>query len=583
MNIVPISQLLLQHGLDHPKLDVLAPDENNYKALLLQPRGNIVADASGVRHSNPNQSHVQFRRFLDDAFRLQADLAVTPEYSMPWSTLFDAVNAGVWPPEGKLWVLGCESITHAELSTLRDSYATTFPIIFEDLPTVTGRFLDPVAYVFKTCETSSGQSTSVIVVQFKTYPMGDTGHFEINGLQRGTTVYTFGDVTRPTLRLATIICSDAFAFLDQQAREVYDRTLLLHLQLNEQPRQGQYRAYRERLLAFGGDQTELICLNWAKDVHEQCNASARCWNNISGSAWYLRPDKFDSRDVTLANNHRLGLYYTWLTSPPCHALFFNYEPASFLLTTTKVAHIGVVRSVSRRVGPKIETTHTWNTATSNWEAQPAVDDGFALVAPQCGGAGANILLLAQGNPFLAERLLALSVGSIDAGSDWHSLKHLDSCVIGAAEVIKRITFCQDTDPEASRFRSGRLRRFGQLWSLVTNPSTLPQALKDLAHNPTFDWNPTSPHQNIRSSTGRRATVIYLGEDSSSAHIESISQKAAEYLRRDCRTMDEMIEAHQRLHVWYKDDNGDIKSFDFSRYVRFDDPRTESPLDIGRSE
>ena len=55
--------------------------------------------------------------------------------------------------------------------------------------------------------------------------------------------------------------------MDNHAKELYDRTLMIHIQLNPKPRQEQYRQYRTRLMHYGGDETELICLNWAKDWH----------------------------------------------------------------------------------------------------------------------------------------------------------------------------------------------------------------------------------------------------------------------------------------------------------------------------
>lgn len=59
----------------------------NYATLLFQPLGDIEADANGVRNVNHEFARRQFSAFLRDAARLNADLAVTPEYSMPWSVL----------------------------------------------------------------------------------------------------------------------------------------------------------------------------------------------------------------------------------------------------------------------------------------------------------------------------------------------------------------------------------------------------------------------------------------------------------------------------------------------------------------
>jgi hypothetical protein len=133
-----------------------------------------------------------------------------------------------------------------------------------------------------------------------------------------------------------LICSDVFAFQDADALAIYDRALVIHIQLNPKPRQGQFRQYRDRLLQYKGDETEVICLNWASDVCAWNGDQQKPWKNIGGSAWYLRPKDFDDKDATLNANHGGGLYYTWLDASRAHALFFNYKPATYLLTLTAV-------------------------------------------------------------------------------------------------------------------------------------------------------------------------------------------------------------------------------------------------------
>ena len=335
-------------------------------------------------------------------------------------------------------------------------------------------------------------------------------------------------------------------------------------------------------MRFGGDSTEIICLNWAKDVFEGCGAQTRCWNNISGSAWYLRPDKFDDRDRTLTVNHQRGLYYTWLLSLRSRVLFFNYEPASYLLTATKVAHIGVSASLSRRRGPQLTATRIWDEGTSAWIDHMAPADGFSLVVAECGDAQHEIKRLADGNPFDAERVLALCAGKIGHSDSWYTLRHLDSCGIEASEVIRRITFCQDTDHEARDFRITRLRTCGRLWEILKTEASLPPALADLKAGFRFEWTLSSPHQNVISAQGRRSTVIYMGEDSNESQIEAVGKRAAEYLHRTSVNPNQSIEARQRLHVWYRNIKGDIALFDGARYLKYDDPRSASEFDIART-
>ena len=578
MEITAVSEVLSKVGIEHPDLNVLAPTQHNYRALLFQPQGNLELRQDGVRHADSTLSNKQFSAFLNEAVRSSADLVITPEYSMPWQTLEQQLSNGVTPPQGSVWVLGCESITKAELIELQGRLSHLVEFVFEDLEDAPGRFLNPVAYVFRSKRYGPDSSDQlVMLLQFKICPLGDPDHFEVNGLQTGSRLYCFGNGTTE-LRMATLICSDAFAFLDEHARLLYDRTLLIHIQLNAKPRQDQFRRYRGSLLQFGGGQTELICLNWAQNIHASHNGSEKCWSNIGGSAWYLCPDKFDNRDSTLTENHRRGLYYTWLESLRCHALFFNYSPSLFVLNATKVAHIGVPASLSRRRGPQLVETRAWDPDTDMWKTQTSVEDGFAAIAVECGSAETRVTAMAASNPFQVERLLALCAGKVEKSANWHTLKELDSCAIESTEVVRRITACQDG--EAHQFRVERLRRCKRLCRLLE--TSLPAGIADLADGFELDWDPSSPHQNVVSKDGRRATAIYLSDAYSESEVETIVKTVEEYLGKSLNDPDDIIEARQRLQVWYRDDDGDDVTFNPHPYVDFDDPKAGSPFDITRS-
>ena len=323
MQITPVAEVLVSEGLAAPVINALVSNVDNYSVLLMQPSGHIESSAAGFRNLDRDLAQRQFGQFLADAQQSGADLAITPEYSVPWETLTDAIKSGRIPGHGKLWALGCESIKYGALETVRQALGAFATVLFEPLQPDDGRFVDPLAYVFVAAALDGiGASKTVVLVQFKTYPMGDNDHIEVNSLQRGTRIYQFGGLGQ-SLRLVSLICSDAFEFRDADALAVYDRALIIHIQLNPRPRQDQYRLYRNRLLQFKGDETELICLNWAMDVRELSGGQTKDWNNIAGSAWYLRPKEFDDRDATLCANHSRGLYYTWLDSCRTHALFFQ--------------------------------------------------------------------------------------------------------------------------------------------------------------------------------------------------------------------------------------------------------------------
>lgn len=582
MEIEHVQQILQSEGLGPPTLNALIPNVDNYNVLLMQPRGVIEAGENGVRNSDRDLARAQFEGFLSDAWQTQADLAVTPEYAMPWEVLSDTVEKGPAPAPGKLWALGCESITYAELAALKADLAPHAAVLYEALDANAERFLDPLAYVFAAPVLENQAETRlVILVQFKTHPMADEDHFEVNGLQRGTRIYQFGGSAEQEIRLISLICSDALAFSDDQAQAVYDRGLVLHIQLNPKPRHEQFRRYRDRLLQYQGDATEIICLNWAGNVCSRSAGEDIDWKNIAGSAWYLKPDKFDCRDQTLSANHKHGLYYTWLQTLYVHALFFNYQPATFLLDATKVAHVGVPAVSSRRRGPQLSKTCVWDDNAAIWTEQATAQDGFSTIVKEAGNAEANIRQLSDHNPFAAERVLALCAGRIAPTDNWHMVRQLDSCQIDASEIIFRLTFCQDTDQSACDFRTARLKRCSHLWDILQSGNALPPALDDFKTGFQLNWSPDYPHQNAISNVGKRATVVYMGEEANFERVEATARRLAEFLQRTFSNPDESLEARQRLAVWYRDDNAKIVSFGVHNYARIDKTGDRSEFDIGR--
>jgi hypothetical protein len=260
-----------------------------------------------------------------------------------------------------------------------------------------------------------------------------------------------------------------------------------------------------------------------------------------------------------------------------HALFFNYDAGMYLVTASKVFHHGVPASLSLRRGPQLTGVRTWDSATSAWIDRPNQPDGFDAVLPECGNAQHDIKRLADANPFNAERVLALSSGTIGTDPYWYHPRKLDSCGIDLSEVIRRMTFCQDTDTGGRDFRNRRLRRCSRLWDILSN-GALPPAIRDLKGGFKLDW---APHQNVVSNAGRRATAVYMGEDAGYSEIEAAGKRIAEHLRTSASGEDEALEARQRLHIWYRDAQGDVQLFDRARYLTISDPRSGSEFDIAR--
>jgi hypothetical protein len=152
--------------------------------------------------------------------------------------------------------------------------------------------------------------------------------------------------------------------------------------------------------------------------------------------------------------------------------------------------------VSRRRGPQLTRICGWDAATTLWAERVTAEDGFATIAAEGGNASNEIRLISERNPFEAERVLALCSGKIGHVEAWHGVRKLDSCSISKTEIIRRLTFCQDTHQEAADFRLERLRRCGDLWDILTTEANLPASLLgDFPQGFTLGWADQFPHQN----------------------------------------------------------------------------------------
>ena len=583
MDIKPVAEILRENALETPILNALIPNADNYTVLALQPHGDIEASTEGVLNRDRALATKQFGKFLEYAKETQADIVITPEYSMPWQVLSDAISGSKGPVQGKLWVLGCESIKISELESRKESLAPFATVIYEPLDARSTRFVSPLAYIFVSPPASdSGEAKTVVLVQFKTHPMGDSDHFETNNMERGTCIYQFGRSSGQNLGLVSLICADVFEFNGEIADEIYDRALILHIQLNPNPRHKEFLDCRGLLLGRSGDATEVLCLNWSEDVKMSIGGHYINWENIAGSAWYLKSKEFDDRDITLCRNHRQGLYYTWLEPCRSHALFFNYKPAIFLFTATKVAHVAVAGSVSRRRGPQLTKTCNWNDEEGHWVEKTTADDGFSAVVSESGNAQTEIKRIADINPFEVERLLALCAGEIKSNEDWYKVNILDSCVIDSSEIIQRVTFAQDTHQQARKFRIARLRRCSRLWETITS-GELPPALSDLNPNFSFRWSRDFPHQNVESTSGKLATVIYMGEECSLDDVKVIEKRVAQFLYKSSSDEIQSRSAKQRFHVWYRNERDEVIPYKPHRYAKIDQTDNISLFDIAREE
>lgn len=541
MEIVPVEQRLNREGLEPPRLNALQADDTLYTVLTHQPPGRIRIAPDSISHADSVEAMLRTAAFLRLAATAesQPDLVVSPEYSVPWEVLLEAVEQGIVPGEGKLWVLGCESLPLGGLDAVRRRLGELAVILDDDVypgSRTTQQYRNPLVYVFLTKCSVDNSTRLVLLVQYKTEPSGDPENTEATGMLPGVYVYAFGTLPRE-VRLITLICSDVFGFSQELIDQYYKGLLLLHIQLNNSPRHLLYKKYRQELFAAAGE-TELLCLNWADNVVsvDESGANEHPWKNICGSAWYLCSPETNLSDDAVSENHRYGIYYTRHEPIRVHALQFHYRPRVFLFQATKVFHYAIPKPRSMRTGPKALTTFVWAQDQNQW-VEPRTppehpDDGFCEQLNRVSAGGielADLRNLYRTGPIAVERAMAIIAGQFGVPADWYTPARIDSMRLCEHEVVRRITVTQDPATEAVAFRDDRFALTGAVADLRASGYPWPSSVEALRKGFTFDWRPKFPNRNVVAEDGTRATVVNAGLVVDPQVLDRLDQKVRKAL------------------------------------------------------
>lgn len=565
MNLEAIDVCLTERNLKNPQLDVLKPDANFYDALLLQPKGEIEATDRYIKGSSDAYEE-KFQKFIGISTRKNVKLAITPEYSCPWSLIEKIVSEDLFPGENSLWVLGCQSITKDDLRNIPKN--STVEVIFEkDVFNSAGNFLDPVCYLFKTRD-NSNKLRRVLLIQFKTIPMGNLQNFlERDNIIQGSKVYVLRNGPN-SINLATFICSDLLDFNEGIFDDyVYLPCVFIHLQLTDHPRHQDIREYRSCFFKKKDGNKEVICLNWAKGTRI---ATAR-EISFSGSALYVKTDELRRNDNIVNKNHMRGLYYTYWSNRYSHNYYLNCYEGVYYFKSTKACQVLSSASRSKRTGPEAKEVYNWNNSLNDWELSTP-DDGLTGL---CDELNCNVPSLINNDlsPLEKERLLTLSCGKIsgkrDGKGNWHDLKQLEFFKVNDSEIIRRITFAHDDAPEAEEYRNEIVLRFSELnRTIIRNPGNLPDCVKDLRDNSHIGYfsreNTIKYNCNLfpvnGGSRNAPATVAFLGRSTEKIAEKTFNRIAdwiGEYFIR-------------RLVIWYQKDDEKIYSEYWNREPKVED-------------
>lgn len=571
MEIRPVEEILsnAQPTLALVALRALQPDRDPYFAMLLQPTGMVEANDLRVGHADAEEGKGVCSGFLAEVVQKKADLAVTPEYCTPWTVTEDILNGTYRPEVGAIWVLGCESITPAELKTFGEKANEAGGIWFHHEPFVDReltqkRYIDPLLYVFWG-QQADDNLILCMLVQFKTTPCKDFRDVEQRSLYLGNNIYIFNQGLNK-IGLLTIICSDAFDFTEH-VDNYHANCLLIHIQLNPKPAHKDYAQYRMRLSSVGsGRDVELLCLNWAQNIHEIKPASKPTnWENVAGSAWYVPPAKFSADSQWIDDLHKNGVYYSVLDKR-WHSFFLNYEGHAILLQKQKLLYLDP-QAIVPKTCMKVLERWTWSVLAQAWEAGIVANDGFAGGLGAYGDIQGPLPMLCQVSPLAVERALEALSGPKGGATSWHTTSELEALHLDEEESFRRVTVHQNAG-EASRgaeFRRARLQRAQDAVTLPGKGVPWPLSLRDLEKGFRFDWSANNPHHNIRPAEGTRgaAALVYLGEQADLSVVAKTHQKLSEGLykhaiedagKQNIDVREALVRSQDRLCVVFRRDH-----------------------------
>lgn len=525
MNIRPVEDFLGELSL--LPLRCLVPDRQPYGVMLLQPDGPIEGTTTRVGHHDQTRGIALCRSFFRQSVEEHADLVVTPEYSVPQGVIDEiaTANSTLYPFEGAIWVLGCESISLAELQSIANGLRQAGHFVHhEEIDPADAHlksYVDPLLYVFW-CSKPDNSRVLCFVYQFKTAPCRDKLDVEQRSLCLGKLVYTFNR-EQNQIGLMSIICSDAFGFTEALVNDFHSNMLLIHIQLNQKPAHTDYARYRTQLLSVASTKdVELLCLNWAGNIVERIDAADEPWRNNSGSAFYVPPGKFSAQEQIVIDAHRQGLYYSIVGR--WHALYLNQQPHAILLQKQKVMTHGQPQSLAPTTCITVVRRWIWNTEGTAFILSPEANDGFETVVAVYPNLQEQLKDLSEQSPLAVERALEMLIGAPKNPTRWFEISILECMHVTESESLRRITVHQDIDPEAQGipFRKQRLQRAQDAATLPGIGVPWPHTMKDLEQGFLYTWKLDEPYHNvIAAQTGLGASLIYLGDQDDDDEIMKI--------------------------------------------------------------
>lgn len=467
-------------GSSLPTLRVLERSSQDYHTLIYQHQAALFARADHIGNDPKDPIASQkLQAFFDLAKQTKADLVLTPEYSCPWNVITGIINdQNRWPEDGKLWVIGGESISPIDLKNLRDNIGNNIKIFFDEARLEhANNFFDPAILLFigkyeeRTCLN--------VLIQFKTHHMSvwSGGDIEADNIILGNRIYILRNAVE-SIYYMTLICSEAMNFptyIAQQTNRIRLRWedqpyLIANIQANGDPTHKLFLDFRATVMQQ--ERKDIISVNWgSRSTIGELNFIP---NEAARSGYFMRSSEFNfSDETTLKNNHKKGLYYFNYALANKHAFILNGKMDVFKFKISAVAISGVLLQQARKNGPVLDQAYRYEDENTLVPITPPADDLCIIFLNEVGCQ--NLFLSDSANCILEkERLVCISSGNIGkAIPDWYKLENLFAFrTDDQTEINRRMTCAEATSLASVEQRTQYVIAVDRLQQILNNHQDL---------------------------------------------------------------------------------------------------------------
>ncbi len=567
-------------GLQNPDLRVLDVAPALVKFLLFQPQAVVVGDAGRVGVRDRDLLTAQMKGFLRTALEAQVDVALCPEYSCTWPALLESVESGLFPDDGNLWVVACESATREQLdeSIARLEKAGHLVVFDPSVWDTAGNFIDPICYLFRT-RRQSGDLIGTALIQPKTHAMGgDT--FEYRYLKTGHKIFRFRNTGSASGQLVAFICSDTLhpEFDTKIVPLLKQNTFVLHPQMNPSPSAPGFASYRVPCCGNYPRTTEVLTLNWAGDTKLEQDGHDLDFIVEPKSIWFRDVERLRLSDTLIMANHDQGCYITHWNEHTA-AYLFSPDPYLFLLQTTKPFVSGPATNAMRN-GPEMLQLLGWDATASAWKPEQA-NDRFKATWHDPYTENRSILgSMLPGRYLDAERLIQLSVGQAD-GIRWIDWNRQPSYKLASDDTAHRLTLCWSKDGLGPSYRDQCLSNFRGFASVVQVPGAFSMRLAEFRSGAfTVDYQTTYSYQHMRNLYHVENETVATGIFAGFAPLE---QLLLEVQKKTIKALKDTDADREKLAIWYRDADGELKDFMDRTIPQANDDPEADPVAIDNTD